>query len=164
MGALISFELARLLRRRHVIGPRRLFLSGRRAPTVPRREQPTFDLPDHEFIAKLKDLNGTPPELLDDPDLRNVFVPLLRADFEIVDTYEYRTEGPLECPITVYGGVQDQFVTSEDLHEWQKQTSARFQQRMCAGDHFFIHSCSNDFMDLFCRDVLASAYEAESCL
>jgi medium-chain acyl-[acyl-carrier-protein] hydrolase len=164
MGALISFELARLLRRRHLIGPRRLFLSGRRGPTVPSREQPTFNLPNHEFIAKLKDLNGTPPELLDDRDMRNMFVPLLRADFEIVDTYEYWTEEPLDCPITVYGGAQDPFVTSEDLHEWQKQTLATFQQRVCAGDHFFIHSCSNDFMDLFRRDVLAGAYEAENCL
>src|SRR6267154_1465226 len=53
MGALISFELARELRRRHSIGPRQLFLSGGRAPTMP-REGLTFNLPDDEFIAKLR--------------------------------------------------------------------------------------------------------------
>src|SRR5215510_3567397 len=97
MGALISFELAREMRRRHSIGPRQLFLSGRGAPTAPSCEGPTFNLPHDEFIAELRRLNGTPPELLDVPDARELFLPLLRADFELVDTYRYEPEAPLSC-------------------------------------------------------------------
>jgi len=154
MGALISFELARELRRRHSIGPRQLFLSGGRAPTMP-RESLTFNLPDDEFIAKLRRLNGTPPELLDVPDARDLFLPLLKADFEVVDTFVYQAEEPLSCPITAYGGLDDEFVSLEDLREWQKQTSAVCKQHMFPGDHFFIHKSQSAFLSALRKDVLS---------
>jgi len=154
MGALISFELARELRRRGSIGPRRLFLSGRRGPTVTNREPPTYNLPDDELIVELKRLKGTPPELLNHPEAAEFFLPLLRADFEVVDTYVYESDEPLSCPITVYGGLEDEFVSREDLREWQKQTSATFQERMFAGDHFFIHDAKSEFLNVLLTDVL----------
>lgn len=154
MGALISFELARELRRRGSIGPRHLFLSGRRAPTVPDRERITFNLPHDEFIAELKRLKGTPPELLTVPEAAELFFPLLRADFEIVDTYVYADEEPLSCPITVYGGLHDEFVLREHLHEWHKQTSAICQERMFSGDHFFIQDEKSEFFNVLLSDVL----------
>jgi medium-chain acyl-[acyl-carrier-protein] hydrolase len=158
MGALISFELARELRRRHSIGPRQLFLSGVRAPTAPRCKGLTFDLPDDEFIAELRRLNGTPPELLDVPDARDFFLPRLRADFEVVDTYVYEAEEPLSCPITVYGGLDDEFVSLEHLREWQKQTSAPCKQNMFPGDHFFIHNSQSAFISVLRKDVLTALY------
>ncbi|HEY6253186.1 MAG TPA: alpha/beta fold hydrolase [Candidatus Angelobacter sp.] len=154
MGALISFELARELRRRGSIGPRQLFLSGRRGPTVPQREAPTFNLPHDEFIAELKRLKGTPPELLNVPEAAELFFPLLRADFEVVDTYMYENEEPLSCPITVYGGLQDEFVTREDLREWEKQTCVTYKERMFSGDHFFIHDPKSEFLNVLLTDVV----------
>ena len=154
MGALLSFELARELRRRHSTGPRHLFLSGKTAPTVPNREGVTFNLPQDEFIAELKRLNGTPAELLDLPDVRDFFLPLLRADFEVVDTYVYQPEEPLSCPITAYGGLEDEFVSLDALREWQKQTSAACKQNMFTGDHFFIHKSESLFTSVLRRDVM----------
>lgn len=157
MGALISFELARELRRRSAIGPRHLFLSARRAPTVPDPEGPTYNLPNDEFLAELRRLNGTPPELFEMPEARELFLPMLRADFEMVDTYVYEDEKPLSCPITVYGGMQDDFVTPEDMGEWQKQTSSTFVKRMFSGDHFFIHHPTSQFFNALLTDVLKVA-------
>jgi len=154
MGAMISFELARELRRRGSVGPRHLFLSGRRAPTVPKSGGPTFNLPHDEFVAELRRLNGTPPELLDLPEATEVFFPLLRADFEMVDTYVYEDEEPLSCPITVYGGLQDESVPRESLREWQRQTSATYRQRMLPGDHFFIENPKSEFFNVLPIDVL----------
>jgi medium-chain acyl-[acyl-carrier-protein] hydrolase len=100
MGALISFELARELRRRHFGAPRRLFLSGRSAPDVPGRAAPIFNLPEEAFIAEVKKINGTPTELLDNAEAMKLFLPALRADLEMLDTYEYHPEERLSCPIT----------------------------------------------------------------
>jgi medium-chain acyl-[acyl-carrier-protein] hydrolase len=158
MGALISFELARELRRRGFIAPRRLFLSGRRAPTVPGRELPTFNLPHDEFIAEVRRLNGTPKELLDHPETMELFLPVLRADFEVADTYEYHPEERLSCPISVYGGLQDEDVPVESLRLWKEQTSAECKVRMFAGDHFFLHNPAMDFVDVFQRDVLSTLH------
>jgi medium-chain acyl-[acyl-carrier-protein] hydrolase len=153
MGALISFELARELRRRGQRAPLALFLSGRRAPQIPDPDPPTFNLPEPEFISELRRLNGTPMEVLDSPELKEFFLPTMRADFELVETYEYEPEPPLSCPICAYGGLQDAHVPAENVKAWQKQTSGAFKVTMFPGDHFYIHS-SDDLLRALRRDVL----------
>jgi medium-chain acyl-[acyl-carrier-protein] hydrolase len=156
MGATISFELARELRRRKLDLPCHLFVSGRQAPTVPESEPPIFDLPHQEFLAAIKRLNGTPNEFFDHPELQELFMPLLRADFEMVDTYEYVPEPPLACPISVYGGEQDIRVHFESLVAWEKQTSAKFSVRMLPGDHFFIDGHKMEFIKAFRNDLFGT--------
>lgn len=153
MGALISFELVRELRRRNLSLPVHLFVSGRRAPSVPETEPPAFHLPPQELIAKIKRLNGTPNEFFEDPELQELSLPLLRADFEIVDTYEYFPDAPLPCSITVYGGEQDEHVPVESLTAWEGQTSAKYQLRMLPGDHFFIDNHKKEFIRVFSYDL-----------
>lgn len=153
MGAMISFELARELRRRKLSLPSHLFVSGRQAPAVPESEPPIFDLPVQEFVAAIKRLNGTPNEFFEHPELQELFLPLLRADFEIVDTYEYIPGPPLACPITVYGGGQDVHVSVESLAAWEKETSAEFNLRMLPGDHFFIDGHKTEFIRAFRNDL-----------
>ncbi len=156
MGALISFELAREVRRRGFTLPRCLFLSGRRAPTAPSERGAVFNLSDEAFIAEVKRLNGTPKEVLEHPETRRLFLPVLRADLEIDDTYEYYPEERLPCPITVYGGLQDEDISLESLRAWQQQTSADYKLRTFPGDHFFIQSPEAGFVDVFRRDVLST--------
>lgn len=153
MGAMISFELARELRRRYGIEPTRLFLSGRPAPHLVRSGPMAFNLPHDDFIAILRELNGTPRELLDDPEFAELFLPALRADFEIVDTYEYRPEPRLSCPITVYGGLQDEVAPVAELLQWKELTLAAFRVRWFPGDHFFIHSADKSFLEALRLDI-----------
>ncbi|MFZ1007488.1 MAG: alpha/beta fold hydrolase [Candidatus Sulfotelmatobacter sp.] len=155
VGALISFELARELRRRRFTLPRRLFLSGRRAPTTSSEKDPVFNLADDAFIAEVKRLNGTPKEVLEHPETRRLFLPVLRADFEIDDTYEYYSEERLSCPITVYGGLQDRDISLESLRAWEEQTSADCKLTMFPGDHFFLLSPEAGFVDVFRRDAVS---------
>jgi medium-chain acyl-[acyl-carrier-protein] hydrolase len=161
MGALISFELARELRRRGFAAPRRLFLSGRGAPHVPSRKTPIFNLPEESFIAEVKKFNGTPNELFDHPEVMELLLPALRADLEMLDTYEYRPEQRLSCPISAYGALQDTDAPVESLRAWEEHTSASCNLRIFPGDHFFIHSPSIGFVDVFRRDVLNTAHHWE---
>jgi medium-chain acyl-[acyl-carrier-protein] hydrolase len=140
MGALLAFELARYLRREHKPMPVYLFVSGHGAPHLPDREPPIHDLPEPEFVAKIREFNGTPDEVLENQELRELILPVLRADFEICATYEYRAEEPLACPIGAFGGLRDPSVAREDLEAWRLQTNAGCSVRMFPGDHFFIGS------------------------
>jgi medium-chain acyl-[acyl-carrier-protein] hydrolase len=140
MGALVSFDLARLLRGRYENAPAGLFVSGCPAPHVKRRRPPTYDLPELEFVNKLRALNGTPRELLDDPDLMCVLLPLLRADFEASETYSYVAGPPLDCPVAAFGGTADPEAERRDIREWCEHTTAAFSLKMFPGDHFFLHS------------------------
>lgn len=155
LGALVSFELARELLRRYDRGPRHLFLSGSRAPQRRDDDRQTYDLPHDEFIAHLRELNGTPEELLNNPEMLELFMPTLRADFELNETYEYRSGPPLPCPLNTYGGLQDTSVTVEDLRAWQSQTMATCDLKMFEGDHFFILHSAN-FIHALKKDVLAA--------
>lgn len=159
MGSLISFELARELRRRHFAAPQWLFLSGRSAPNVANRETPIFNLPEEAFIAEVRRFNGTPEEVFDNPETRKLFLPVLRADLEMLDTYEYYPEERLSCPITVYGGLQDTDAPVESLRAWEEHTSASCKLRMFAGDHFFIHGPGMAFIDVLRRDVLSALHD-----
>ena len=156
MGALIAFELTRELIRRRCAGPQHLFVSGHRAPQWPRTGPKTFCLPHDEFIGELSRLNGTPKEILDSPELMELFIGLLRADFELVETYEYCPAAPLSCPITVYGGLNDKEVPVESCHAWQEQTSASCKVRMFSGDHFFIRDPKPEFRSVFHNDILGA--------
>ena len=161
MGAIISFELARELRRRGQPAPLALLLSGRGAPQIPDPDPPTFNLPEPEFISELRRLNGTPKELLDSPELKEFFLPTIRSDFELVETYEYAPEAPLNCAIHAYGGLQDTNVPAASLKAWQKQTSGPFKVRMFPGDHFYIHT-SVDLLHALRRDVLDLLLESST--
>ena len=139
MGALISFELARRLRWERRIEPDHLFISGRRAPQLPERDPEIHDLPEAEFLVELKQLQGTPAELLEHVELMQLLLPLLRADFSVCSTYTYFPSTPLKCPITVLGGLQDETVSRAQLEPWREQTAGACRVQMLEGDHFFIN-------------------------
>lgn len=140
MGTFISFELALLLRSRYQIQPAHLFVSGCRAPQIERTKPPIYNLPETRFLEELRRLNGTPEEILQSEELMQLMKPVLRADFEVSETYTYTQTTPLDCPITAFGGLQDPEATRTELKAWCEQTSAAFSLQMFPGDHFFLHS------------------------
>jgi surfactin synthase thioesterase subunit len=153
MGALIGFELAHLLRNQQEPEPTQLFVSGRCAPQAGKMDEPTYALPEGEFIEELRRLKGTPREALEQPELMQMMLPIIRADFEVCQTYEYTLRSPLTCPIKAYGGLQDDEVTRADLEAWGQHTSANTRLRMFPGDHFFLHSSAPALLQSLARDL-----------
>jgi medium-chain acyl-[acyl-carrier-protein] hydrolase len=137
-GGLMAFELARHLRREGRRGLMHLFVSGRPAPQLPLTEPPLHALPHDEFLDELRRFNGTPEEVLRNPEIMELIAPTLRADFALGETYQYRPEAPLTVPLSAYGGERDAEVLREEVEPWREQTSAAFQLRMFPGDHFFV--------------------------
>lgn len=153
MGAMIAFELARELRRTGQPQPVYLFASGRPAPQLPRDKELIYNLPEAEFIKGVGEINGTPKEVLEHPELMALMMPLLRADFEMVETYTYVPEAPLDCPITVLGGLQDTDVPRERLEGWREQTTAAFALRILPGDHFFVNTAQSTICHVVAREL-----------
>jgi len=143
MGGLVSFELTRQLRRAYGLSPTHLFVSGRRAPQIPAREPPIHLLPDSLFLEELRQLNGTPDEVLANKELMQLLLPILRADFTALETYVYAPEPRLNCPLVIFGGLQDREVSCDALEAWREQTNAAFSLQMLPGDHFFLHSAQS---------------------
>jgi len=144
LGALVGFELVRRLRKEGGPTPLRFFASGHRAPHLPDPDPPIHHLPDAQFIEELRELNGTPQEVFESPELLELILPVLRADFTAAETYAYRSDAPLTCPITALGGTNDDMIPGEALHAWQEHTSRDFEAHLLEGDHFFIHQRHED--------------------
>lgn len=140
MGALVAFEVARSLQAAGNV-PQHLFASGCRAPGyVNDGREALHRLSETEFVDRIASMRGTPPEVLRDRGLMEMFVPILKADFEIVETYRPAPGAPLACPITAVGGLEDiDDIPVNMLTGWQEQTAAGFVHHMVPGDHFFIH-------------------------
>jgi surfactin synthase thioesterase subunit len=153
MGAAISFELARYLQMEYGLKPVHLFVSGRPAPHVPNKIPDLYNLPDPEFLENLRNLNGTPREVFDNPELIQLMMPLIRADFEINHTYVCLPEPLFDIPITAFGGIQDHDVSREDLESWREYTTASFQLQMMQGDHFFINKSQALLLRLLGREL-----------
>lgn len=164
MGGLLAFELGRRLRRTNAPMPFHFFASARSAPQLTPVEPPTYALPDKEFIAELKRLDGIDPAVLADPELVQLILPWIRADFEMTQTYRYVSEAPLPCPITVFGGIQDKAIPRDRLEAWKEQTESQFVLRMLPGGHFFIDTCEETLVaaveQQICRDLNAGAAHA----
>jgi medium-chain acyl-[acyl-carrier-protein] hydrolase len=154
MGALISFELARQLRRQGMPEPVHMIVSGHRAPQLPDPHPPIHQLPDLEFLAKVRNLGGTPEEILQKPELMELLLPIIRADFAVCEGYAYMTEEPLDCSITAFGGTDDGRVSRGELSAWHIQTSKSFFLRMFPGDHFFIQSAQAHVLRVLGQDLM----------
>ncbi|MBW4698404.1 MAG: alpha/beta fold hydrolase [Aphanocapsa lilacina HA4352-LM1] len=156
MGALIAFELARLLQREHHLIPVHLFVSARRAPQMVSIADglPLHRLSDGELIERLRRLNGTPRAALADAELMALMLPTLRADFAVCETYAYTSDTPLPCPITALGGLQDPEVSSGELEGWQEQTQAAFARYLLPGDHFYLHTSQTLLLQVLEQQLL----------
>lgn len=156
LGATLSFEVARQLCRRNDPSPIHLFVSGSSAPQIPLRNPPIHQLPETEFKAELRRFNGTPEAVLENEELMQLLLPLLRADFAAHETYVYTADAPLSCPISAFGGLQDTEVSHDDLAAWQEQTRSIFTLRMFPGDHFFLHSARKLLLQSMSQDLTQS--------
>jgi medium-chain acyl-[acyl-carrier-protein] hydrolase len=153
LGALLSFEFARQLRREQAPMPRHLFLSARGAPHLPPRNPPINNLPEDAFMEKLLEYNGIPDMVLQEQELLQLLLPTVRADFAISETYTWVPEPPLSCPFSVFGGDSDPTVNQDDLQAWQPHTSGHCTLRMFPGDHFFLRSAETALIEALRSDL-----------
>ncbi|MCP4980611.1 MAG: thioesterase [Gammaproteobacteria bacterium] len=137
-GALIAFEFARELRRRGLPAPQSLLVSGYGAPQLPRRESPIAGLSDAEFMARIEEIEGTVTEVFAHPELRELILPALRADFSVLENYRYIPEAPFEFPLCAYSGAEDPLVPAGDLALWAELTRANFSRRVFPGNHNYL--------------------------
>jgi medium-chain acyl-[acyl-carrier-protein] hydrolase len=117
-------------------------------------DEPLSGLPKSELIKKLQEFNGTPEEVLQSDELLDLMLPTIRADFELYETYEYHPEIPLECSMTIYGGLGDQEVEEGRLAAWSEMIVGACEIRMFAGDHFYINSLRSIFLQTLAVDLL----------
>jgi medium-chain acyl-[acyl-carrier-protein] hydrolase len=154
MGAVLALAVARELSSRGAPRPEHLIVSGRPAPDrAPRWLGAAAALADGPLLEELeRRFGGLAGTLLDDPEVRDVVLPTLRADFLLLDAARDEAADLLACDVTVYGGSGDPTTPLDDLVGWQSVSRGRFRLKLFPGGHFFL----NDRRDSLLRDIRAT--------
>jgi surfactin synthase thioesterase subunit len=139
MGATVAFEAARMLQRRCLPLPSRLFLSGRRAPCRTTTEDPLSQLDDATLIAEIsRRYEGIPSAVIADADLLRMFLPTLRADMCAVEGYVDVPQPALKVPLTLMGGLTDPQCTDAAWDGWHRLVAGPVDEVRLPGGHFYM--------------------------
>ncbi|MFF4776740.1 thioesterase II family protein [Microtetraspora fusca] len=156
LGARLGFELIRELRRTGERLPDRLYVGAARAPHL--AGSSTFDglskVSDDELVARVVAGGGVPEAVAEEPELLELLLPALRADFALLDDYVYHPEEPLPVPITAFAGTLDRAVSMEQMAAWEEHTTAEFVLHHVEGGHFFLHDREAELIALLSADLM----------
>lgn len=136
MGARVAWALTHALRDRAMPMPRKLYVASSAAPSLDLAVR-GWDEPDDGLVGYMRDLGGTPPQILGDPDLLRGLLPTLRADLTVLGTHAYGPAAPLEVAIRAFAGTDDIEASPERMSAWRDETTARFDIDLVVGGHFF---------------------------
>ncbi|QKV90517.1 thioesterase [Streptomyces sp. NA02950] len=136
LGALLAYEVARIQEARGT-PPRLLAVSGRNGPAAGLSHRPIHQLSDSRFLEALERLGGTPGPVLGERDLMRLYLPLLRADLRLAETYTRTPGPPLSTPVAAFGGRRDRLTDTAGLVAWSRETTGTFDLTVVEGGHFF---------------------------
>ncbi|MQY10998.1 Thioesterase PikA5 [Streptomyces sp. RB5] len=136
LGGFIAHEVARRLEHRGLRAAG-LLLSACRAPRLATGHG-LGDGPDEALVERMRELGGSDMRVFDDPELRELVLPALRADYRMLDRYQAPPPGGLRCPVRVYRGAGDDEVSAEQTAPWAEVTSGEFSDICFPGGHFYL--------------------------
>lgn len=151
-GALVAFELARRLQ---TLGcsPEIVFASAKAAPALIQEPAALHRLSDADFIAELRDGGGTPEEFFDSPELIELFLPVLRADFALSETYRYVPGASLDADLVLLSGTSDSCMTAADQAAWAREFGGQVRKHEVAGGHFFVDEQPDHVTAILAREI-----------
>lgn len=153
LGGLLSYLLTKKLIENGHKPPVHLFISGTTGPSSTSRiEKKRHLLPKPEFIQELKDLKGMPDEILESDELLDYYEPILRSDFRASENYVHESSPPLNIPITVITGIEEDMEES-DIKLWQNETNHVVDYHRFPGYHFFIFQYVNEIIQIITRKL-----------
>jgi medium-chain acyl-[acyl-carrier-protein] hydrolase len=148
MGALLSFEITKVLQSQKKRPPEILFLSAHRAAHLPRKRDPLHALPDSQFIESLKQYGGFPEEILNNQEFIDFILPTMRSDMTLCDLYTFKqSETPIMTPLEMYAGEDDREAGPSEMSAWSEHTSSESNLTTFKGGHFFLRTHSQEVLE-----------------
>lgn len=149
MGATVAFEVARRLEQFGSVPLAGLVVSGRRAPTIQRDDDDVHLRDDKGLVAEIRTLDGTDQAFLEDEELLQMILPVVRNDYKAIETYRYQPGPQLHCPLTALLGDADPKAGIDEAMGWRDHAAGLFHFRSFPGGHFYL----NDRMDDVGKEV-----------
>jgi surfactin synthase thioesterase subunit len=141
LGGLLALELAQQLWAEGLPLPGHLFVGASAPPVVGLLHPRIAHLSDEYFVAALQErYSGIPESVLKEPELMEIFLPAIKADFSAYETLDRTCVTQVRCPITALAGRDDAVIAPDVMQEWRRHTEVSFDLRIVPGNHFFVSS------------------------
>ena len=138
LGARVAFEVMIKMKKMGKKLPTHFFASASRAPSEPTMDRAIHVLPEREFLEELRELGGTPTEILKNSELMTILLPMLRSDFKLSNEYVYKGGERFSCYATIFYGSNDEQIKLKDVSGWDKFFTNNTSFYQVPGDHFYI--------------------------
>ncbi|MFC5047461.1 thioesterase II family protein [Aquimarina hainanensis] len=158
MGGAIAFELAYQLEHHHQLSPEKIIIAGRHAPHMPDPSTLHSWLNDEKLIEELKVLNGTPKEILENKEMIQFLLPMIRGDLRLHESFTYKNQ-KITASIVAHAANKDKDATKEIMVHWKEVTTGEFDIQEFAGDHFFVQQLGKNYIDLLQTLLQANVIE-----
>lgn len=146
LGGLVAYELVKAMDQAGLKTPIKLIFAGRGEPIAVAPEKKIYQFADNDFLSHIASFGGTPDTVLGEASIMQYFLPILKADFQVLDTYETRPPFILNCPIHAYVGDRDTMVSIESVARWRHYTNAEFSMEVERGGHFIMNDRRGTFI------------------
>lgn len=154
MGSVFVYELVKKIRNACGKEPAHIFVSGRYPPHIKKSSKILHLMPDEDFKDEILNFGGTIKEVFEDKKLAEIFIPIIKADYTLIENYGYIEENlKFKSRITGFRGNKDELVTEDELYEWAKFSPAEFQAYEFDGGHFFVNEYTNEITRIINRTL-----------
>lgn len=149
LGALVAYTISKKLSK----PPLLLGVSGRNSP------QYTLNTSIHkmdvnDLILDLYKQGGTSFDILDNFEAMQLFIPAIRADYQIAETYVLPSDAKLlDCPISIFWGEDDKDIHISAVSDWRFMTKRNFKQHIFSGGHFYLESQFKKVVNTLQQDI-----------
>ncbi len=151
MGGLLAYELTRKIQKEQLPLPKQVFISGTTAPNIYKERMKYSMLPMDEFREEVLNLGGTPKEIFEYPDLAELFLPILKDDFKLVETYPYgKGKDKLQVDLSIFLGLSDDLSGEEG---WSELTDKQFTVFEFDGGHFFLNEKKEEVINTIKKEL-----------
>jgi len=154
LGAIIAYELAKKIHGTKIKSAL-LIVSGRQAPNILSKFPSVSHLNDEQLLQEITVLNGIPDEILQNNELLEIVLPVLRADFKLADNYYAEIKDKLDCPVIAICSLDDPWVSVEEANKWKLTTIGLFQVKTFLGDHFYFKKNPSDLINFINLQIAA---------
>lgn len=154
-GALLAFEVIRRLEARGYV-PQLFFASAKAAPSRVKGETRMHQLPDADLLNELRRMGGTSEMFFQCKEMQSMFLPTIRADFSLSETYQYRTSKQLAAQTVLLGGTLDDCMDEADRLAWAAEFSEPTRSHQIHGGHFFINERTSALISILNSELKMS--------
>ncbi|MBX4151446.1 thioesterase [Paenibacillus lautus] len=153
MGALLTYEIYYKLKQMGAKEPRHLFFSGRNAPHIFEEREDIENMTNETFLQKVEQYGGLPEEFYTQ-EIMDMFLPILRADFIILDNYKFQPKAEkISCGISVFYADNDFSTHIKEIHKWSEVVEGNVKFHEFKGEHFFLNRYPNDIVNTIVKDT-----------